>query len=294
MSGFATWTLGAHSRVLVRSTALPYVLDLEQGSVQVDVVPRPADRGMVEAFAVETGGTRVAVHGTLFTVTRDPDGVTVDVARGSVTVGPAGYRGLTTGHLLVAPCRAAFSLDGARQARWLPLPEPLEGPAVAAATDEALTHGGPGEAVARSSTPTDVPRPGEPSVSTPRTGNHSAAGPLAVAESVAPSEPGPAAPGEPAAAPEPEQPRPMTLAEAKRLITACLSTPTSSDGQSTVRVTISTQVTLRLGDDGRVVSVQFAPPLRPELQQRCAATVLGRTLTGAQHAATFPVVVSPD
>ena len=54
------------------------------------------------SFAVEVGRTRVAVHGTSFTVSREGDRVTVEVAHGSVAVGPDWSPGLDAG---VAPRR---------------------------------------------------------------------------------------------------------------------------------------------------------------------------------------------
>ena len=83
------------------------------------MTPRDPSEGLVEAFAVEVGGTRVAVHGTAFSVKREGDRVLVDVVHGTVAVGPVGHVGATTGHLLVGPSRASFSLDGGRTARLL-------------------------------------------------------------------------------------------------------------------------------------------------------------------------------
>jgi hypothetical protein len=90
-------------------------LDLLRGSVHAEVVHRDRE----EAFAVEVGTTRIAVHGTSFTVTREGDRAVVEVTHGSVAVGPAGHPGSTQGWLLVGPERASFSLDGGRDVRWL-------------------------------------------------------------------------------------------------------------------------------------------------------------------------------
>ncbi|MBW2523419.1 MAG: FecR domain-containing protein, partial [Deltaproteobacteria bacterium] len=127
----------AHEALAV---ATPFVLVLERGSVSADVRPLPAHAPLVEALVVEAAGVRVAVHGTLFRVERGEREVTVEVTRGSVTVGPAGHRGLTTGHLLVGPARAAFSVDGGRVARLLPLPGP---PPADRAPPRAIAAAGP-------------------------------------------------------------------------------------------------------------------------------------------------------
>jgi hypothetical protein len=94
-------------------------VNLERGSIHAEVTPRPFG----EVFAVEVERTRIAVHGTSFTVTREGNRVIVDVAHGSVAVGPVGHRGATHGWLVVGPNRAAFSLDGAREATWFAPPE---------------------------------------------------------------------------------------------------------------------------------------------------------------------------
>src|SRR5262249_7964748 len=96
---------------------------LNEGSVHAEV--RPQAQG--EAFAVEVGHTRVAVHGTSFTVSRDGDRVIVEVAPGSVAIGPTGHPGSTQGWLLVGPDQASFSLDGARDAQWLGAPSEPSG-----------------------------------------------------------------------------------------------------------------------------------------------------------------------
>jgi hypothetical protein len=118
LPGVATWWLEPHSRVVVETVSVPHVIELEQGTVHAEVVPREESNELVESFAVQAASTRVAVHGTVFSVSRDHDRVTVEVTRGSVTVGPARHRGITTGHLLTSPAIAAFGLDG------LPIADP--------------------------------------------------------------------------------------------------------------------------------------------------------------------------
>jgi hypothetical protein len=94
-------------------------VNLARGSLHAEVTPR----SFGEVFAVEVERTRIAVHGTSFTVTREGDKVVVEVAHGSVAVGPVGHPGATHGWLVVGPDRAAFTLDGAREATWLPADE---------------------------------------------------------------------------------------------------------------------------------------------------------------------------
>ena len=117
--GAVTWTLAPRSSARVVNLGASgdgtITLALVSGAVHAEVTHR--DRG--EVFAVEVGRTRVAVHGTSFTVTRDGDRAVVDVAHGSVAVGPVGHPGSTEGWLLVGPERASFSLDGAEHVAWL-------------------------------------------------------------------------------------------------------------------------------------------------------------------------------
>ncbi|MEO5729656.1 MAG: FecR family protein, partial [Byssovorax sp.] len=121
--GVVAFTLAPSSRITVRSTGdsrgVGTTVELEQGAVHAEVTPRPASEGLVEAFAVEVARTRVAVHGTAFSVGRTEAGILVDVEHGTVAVGPTGNVGVTTGHILVGPSRATFSLDGGRRARFL-------------------------------------------------------------------------------------------------------------------------------------------------------------------------------
>jgi hypothetical protein len=75
---------------------------------------------------------------------------------------------------------------------------------------------------------------------------------------------------------------------------ACLSTRPTIDGETTRKLTISSHVTLHLEADGRVSAVQYAPALNPDLQQRCAAVVLGKRIAGATGTVGFSVRGSSD
>ncbi|MSP24566.1 MAG: hypothetical protein EXR75_05260, partial [Myxococcales bacterium] len=88
LPGVAAFTLAPNSRVVIRAVAIPYVLELERGEVTASVVPRHDPDHVVEAFVVESGGVRVAVHGTVFSVRRSGEKIEVYVSEGVVTVGP--------------------------------------------------------------------------------------------------------------------------------------------------------------------------------------------------------------
>jgi len=137
-AGLVTFTLAPESSIEIvtnekgGATPGPLTIALGRGSVHAEVTPRAEG----EAFAIEVGRTRVAVHGTSFTVSREADRVTVEVTHGSVAVGPTGHPGATQGWLLVGPEHGTFSLDGAREAQWLGEP-PAPG-----ATSPVLTASG--------------------------------------------------------------------------------------------------------------------------------------------------------
>ena len=77
------------------------------------------------------------------------------------------------------------------------------------------------------------------------------------------------------------------------MMVACLSAPSESDGnKAPVRVTASTQITLQLDDEKRVISMRFNPPVKAELQARCAGVLFGRHLEG-QGSVSFGVVFQP-
>ncbi len=121
-AGVVSWSLEPGSRAVIRSmgkNGVGNTVALERGSIRAEVTPRAASEGLIEAFAVEVDGTRVAVHGTAFSVARVGDGAIVDVEHGAVAVGPIGHVGETSGRLLVGPSRAFVSLDGGKTARWL-------------------------------------------------------------------------------------------------------------------------------------------------------------------------------
>lgn len=78
------------------------------------------------------------------------------------------------------------------------------------------------------------------------------------------------------------------------MLVACLGGGDPGDGEegSSVRVTISSQVHVRLDDDQRVTSVQFVPPLKPSLQS-CASQLTGRKLDVTGRQAQFGVIFTP-
>jgi ferric-dicitrate binding protein FerR (iron transport regulator) len=296
-AGSVRWTLLPRSRVVVRAVGaagVGHVVALEQGSLRAEVVTRAPEEGLVEAFAVDVGGTRVAVHGTLFTVTRLDDRVEVDVEHGTVAVGPAAYRGATTARLLVGPSRGTFSLDGGRAARLLPRPAQPEGaPSVAtpapsprspAADAQAPSKAAAGRAVAALAE--ESAEPAEPA---------EAAGVARPAESAEPDAPELAAPLPPSsvepapvpAAPAPEAgaaplPSRLTPASVQALLSGCFARE-SARGSSSVRRSVVSTLRISVRPDGGIAALRFDPPLRPALQACAEGLYRGRFAGGPQQ-----------
>ncbi|MEM6787896.1 MAG: FecR domain-containing protein [Myxococcota bacterium] len=105
LPGTLGWTLARGSAAAIDTVAVPHVIRLHRGRVDVEVVP---DRVVKEAFVVVAGATRVAVHGTSFAVVRDEDRVSVDVTRGEVEVAST-QAPARPPVMLVGPSRGAFS-----------------------------------------------------------------------------------------------------------------------------------------------------------------------------------------
>ncbi|XXY52394.1 FecR domain-containing protein [Sorangium sp. So ce269] len=298
--GSVRWTLLPNSRAVVRAVGtaggVGHVIALERGSVRADVVTRAPEEGLVEAFAVEVDGTRVAVHGTLFTVTRLDGRVEVDVEHGTVAVGPAAYRGATTARLLVGPARGTFSLDGGRDARLLQRPaqpdsapsvappEPSRPPALPRPTTASAHPSSRAAAVAAIGAASDEP---------------AAATASAVAEPLlpAPAEPASAEPASTASAPvapapvasapvsEPQvasAPPALTPASVQSMLSSCFARETAGSSSS-VRKSVVSTLRISVHSDGSVASMRFNPPLRPALQACAEGLYRGRFAEGPRQ-----------
>jgi hypothetical protein len=230
---------------------------LARGSLHAEVKPRTDG----EIFAVEVERTRIAVHGTSFTVTRKGDQVIVDVAHGSVAVGPVGHRGATHGWLVVGPDRAAFSLDGAREAAWLGAP-PADAVAVASTESRATVVVDARSARAKRASLATTPRTrvdlaasnkGEPgaSTATPSAGSW-----------------GEGAAGE---GRDPSEQEATQVASILRQLGLCYEKQVGAFG---VRFSVESSLELTLLPSGAIREAVFAPPLSPTLMS-CADKAIG-------------------
>ncbi|MEP7125175.1 MAG: FecR domain-containing protein [Byssovorax sp.] len=271
--GVVAFTLAPSSRITVRSvgnsSGVGTTVELEQGAIRAEVVPRAASEGLVEAFAVEVARTRVAVHGTAFTVGRTDTGIIVDVEHGTVAVGPTGNVGVTTGHILVGPSRATFSLDGGVTSRFLPREPAPAAPAIVAAAPVAAA------APLGALTIAD-PQDAAPSV----LGVHPALAPhLAVAAVEAPAAPAPIdAPVAPPAAPA----APVALNEVviSARLHECFERASLGVADQTNAVSVVSTLHLTLQADGSVRSARFDPPLKPELMACAGGAIAGKFVDG--------------
>ncbi|AUX45664.1 hypothetical protein SOCE26_071590 [Sorangium cellulosum] len=281
--GALRWTLLPGSRAVVRAVGgagRGHVLALERGSLRAEVVPRAPEERPVDVFAVEVGGTRVSVRGTLFTVTRLDDHVEVDVEHGTVAVGPAAPRGGAVEHLLVGPSRGSFSLDGDRAARRLPGPPPPESATTAAAAPPPPS---PRAAAEVSEVRPPSEGPAQPAIV------DAAVEPAAPAP-VAASEPSPPLPAEPAPAPEAPAPQPpasplppaLTPASVQASLSSCFARETAG-GSSSVRRSVVSTLRVSVRADGSVAGLRFNPPLRPALQACAEGLYRGRFAGGPQQ-----------
>jgi hypothetical protein len=259
-----------------------HTVALERGSLHAEVVPRDLSAGMVEAFAVEVEGTRIAVHGTSFTVVRGEGQVLVDVEHGTIAVGPAGHQGATTGHLLIGPSRASFSLDGGRTAQLLPRTSAVAPSAVAVLAPV-------GQAPSRPLEPAGLPA-AVVGMGLPAAGGVAEVSP--VVRPTAPPSARVAAAEEPKAppvevaevtAPPPPEPRWLTVDSVRAHLGRCFLETYTTDGSPSVQISVASTLRIQLRPDGSVQTARFDPPLKPEFQTCAGGAIAGRFAEGGRE-----------
>jgi FecR-like protein len=285
-AGLVTFTVAPLSRIQLtradqdgeRPGAL--TIALTKGSVHAEV--RPQAQG--EAFAVEVEHTRVAVHGTSFTVSREGDRVIVEVMHGSVAIGPAGHPGSTQGWLLVGPDHASFSLDGAREAQWLGVPSgsPYETARAGAARSDRPLDQSAGDAEGTRS-PKQVSMAGP----TGRAGRS----PSARVESAPPRSPDDTASDKPqtAGARGPAEQDEAATAAILKGLDACYERQVGSFG---VRFSIQSSLTLAILPNGAIREGVFDPPLSPTLMNCARDAITSARFTGTESVRQIRVPVN--
>jgi ferric-dicitrate binding protein FerR (iron transport regulator) len=231
------------SRATVTHVDGALVLALEEGAVEAQVVPVPSG----EAFAVDVGRSRVAVHGTHLRVARVGEHVVVDLSEGVVSLGEAPRVGSTLGALLTAPAHAEFTTSDAEGTLSLTHdPAVLRAPVSLGASAQART-GLPSVAV----------------VPSPRAESGEVKPSVAVAAAREGHPVSPPQHGVAAAEANPE----AIIASAVR---ACLADRPRADN---VTVVVSTTVRLGVGPDGTVTSARFDPPVAPDVNACASGTI---------------------
>lgn len=258
--GQAQWTLEPHAAAALSEAGEFLTVRLESGALSARVVPSPK----LETFAVEVGGTRIAVHGTAFRVERAGDRVLVSVSEGTVAIEPTGTH-FAPSFLLRRDSRGSFELDGRTGS--------VEGNASVVAPSRAQSHR---ELTPRAATRTNSAQPRA----------HASALPALPARTPDPDV---------AAHDLPEQPSisdtERGVSAALELMNRCFHDQTRSSG---IRVSASTGLTLTVSPAGTVQSVTFAPPLAPAVED-CAVNDLRnlnfpRSLDGITFTRVFELV----
>jgi ferric-dicitrate binding protein FerR (iron transport regulator) len=230
--GRASWTLSAHSQARVLGHADVIRVQLLAGALEARVVPTREP----ERFVVEVADTRVAVHGTVFRVTRDGERNVVDVEEGIVAVGPLA-RGTAAPTLLRAPTHGEFTLAGA------PIEKAAQGDAeVTTPAGVAVSHHGKRLPTAEGSSPQDAPASPDASVT----------------QSAAPAE----------ASANPHIAQTLTIGEVESGVSSVVATVNacfreSTAGSRDLRVVAHSTISLDVLPNGGVANVDFTPPLAP-------------------------------
>jgi len=254
-AGRARWTLEPYGAASVINAGELLTVRLDSGALSANVVPQPKP----ETFAVEVGGTRVAVHGTAFRVERVGDRVLVEVSEGIVAVEPTSNHSVPS-FLLRRGSRGNFGLDGRTGS--------VEGNA-----SVVVHEGGP-------KSRREIRRAAAPHVSPPI----ASAAPAPTADAQKPAEPPVVALPVQAS---PQQPSISDIeagvSSALELMNRCFQQTHSSD----IHVSVSTGMTLSVAGDGTVQSVTFAPPLAPAVEDCGVLGLRNLTFARSVEGATF-------
>jgi len=265
--GSVSWSLEERTHIEVRHAEGALVLALAEGAVEAQVTPVPNG----EAFALDVGPTRVAVHGTHLRVARAGEHVTVDLSEGVVSIGVPPRSGSTYGTLVSAPAHVEFDAGAVEQTLR------INHDAAAVRPPVSLT---PAPAGSTASLSAHDPAPAEHAAQEPHVQEPPS--------SVAVHHPGPshAAPSAPRVEPPVAEDPTAVVAAAVR---ACAG---QGVNPADVRVTVSSKLSMQVGDDGFVHIAKFDPPLAPAAQD-CAARVIYKTRFPHPGPVTIPIEIAP-
>ena len=253
--GSVSWSLEEQTKIDVRRTEGALVLALAVGAVEAQVTPVPNG----EAFALDVGPTRVAVHGTHLRVARAGEHVTVDLSEGVVSIGAPPRVGSTYGTLVSAPAHIEFDASSVEQTLRVVRDAAAVRPPISLTPASAAL-------ASQGATP-----PADHASLAP---HHSAPPPSHAAEPA--PHPAPAVADDPAS----------TVTAAVR---ACAGKHVNP---ADVRVTVSSKLSMQVGDDGYVHAARFDPPLAPAAQD-CAARVIYKTRFPQAGPVEIPIEIAP-
>jgi ferric-dicitrate binding protein FerR (iron transport regulator) len=240
-AGKLTFVLERGSIAQVVQARGALVLSLFAGAVEAQVAPVAGG----EAFGVDVGPSRVAVHGTHLRVARTGARVAVDLTDGVVSVGSAPRIGPTVGSIVTAPAHAEFA-EADAQGTLL------------------VSHDASRVRAAVLLGRANDTRPAAAVAPSPATASRAdAAGPPPPAYTARSIEPRGDA-GAPASLPSPSPDAEELIMAA---VQACMSERLHADD---VTILLSTTLYLDLRDDGMVRSARFDPPVAPDVNA-CAA-----------------------
>jgi hypothetical protein len=240
----------------VSAAGQPLVVGLEHGVVEAQVAPVSEGEAFAVDVATERGVVRVAVHGTHLRVARAGNHVVVDLTEGVIAIGIPPKSGMTTGTVVKAPAHVELDATDLASLRVDHAPESVR--AAVSLPVEGLTK----VATALSSESANAQPPHPTSV---------------VSVAALPAKgPRPSPEDQNIAAPTKVE-APTTIASPRDAISAAVRHCAARVARpSEVRVTVTSNLRLRVSSTGVVESAQFTPPLLPEIQS-CAAQAIYKT-----------------
>jgi ferric-dicitrate binding protein FerR (iron transport regulator) len=259
-AGKLTLALERGSTATVTHVQGPLVLELTRGAIEAQVVPVASG----EAFAVDVGSSRVAVHGTHFRIARTSEQVVVDLNEGVVSIGEAPRIGPTFGGLVTAPAHVEFAAADAQGTLRL--------------THDRMAVRAPA-ALRDAAPPTRVEPAAPPSSAPPVPESNESAAPAAIGAPRAEARPAAIA-----SAPGPDPNGEESVAAAVR---ACMAERLHADD---ITVVVSTTLSLQVNDEGWVRAARFDPPVAPDVNA-CAAQSIYKTRFTHGGGVTIPVSV---
>jgi ferric-dicitrate binding protein FerR (iron transport regulator) len=251
--GKLTMWMEPSSKATVTRGGSALVVALEHGALEAQVVPVPEG----EAFAVDVGLSRVAVHGTHLRVARDGDRVAVDLTEGIVSIGTPPRTGSTFGDLVTAPAHADF------------------------------TSGDLASTLSVSHSPSSV-RPAFAPVVVVDAPALVAPAPVATVATPVAVQPIAPKPSPSASASEARVEAPAIDPHAETTIANAVRACISAHPAENVTMTVSTVIGLDVGANGFATMARFTPPLAPDVQA-CAAAVVYKTRFEHAGAVSIPV-----